>query len=358
MISDSHILSLTYRNVYVFIFPLHHHLHHFCSIFTHDIICRSCHTPSRPTVDNTTATPTRSRIYRSETGRRRSLERSHCFDYTDLSPTSDPTLLQLQLLQSTSSTHHPNHYPSQPDIQSNQTQQQQLASSHQRGFTPVPSSSGDEQATARDKGPQAAATGGRSKSSASGRSASPTIKVLQEYEQHLRNALAKGNDADTYSLNTFETILSQSMENVVAFMREVQSEIEAIRREESHYRSSDLDGMGIPGVATGARIKPHWARSYTLPSRGASLPPPGLLGSSTSDLYHTLRKSSAPVLDTLSVDYGHLLRPQSSFESTASDSKAYLTSSEVSTPLIFFLFSLSLSLSLFSFLYLSLLFIS
>ncbi|KAI1288248.1 Protein still life, isoform SIF type 1 [Halotydeus destructor] len=172
------------------------------------------------------------------------------------------------------------------------------------------------------------------------RSQSPTIKILQEYESHLRNALAKGADADTYSLNTFETILSQSMENVVALMKEVQSEIEAIRREESHFRSTgdDIGGSCSPfslhhhhhGRAASTTGRPHWARSYTLPSRGTSLPPCGLTGSSTGDLYGSTRKGSAPVLDTLSVD-GMLpascLRTQSSFEST--DSKCYLTSSEL-----------------------------
>lgn len=252
----------------------------------------------------------RSRLSRSEVGRRRSLERMQCFDY-DISPTTEP-LPRL-------------HASSEPA---------QSVKGSERGHlqtTPTPSSSGDENNghnNNRDSRSRVA------KQTASQRSASPTIKVLQEYEQHLRNALAKGNDADTYSLNTFETILSQSMENVVALMKEVQSEIEAIRREESHYRSTADEA-----VFTHRTGRPQWARSYTLPSRGTSLPPPGsLAGSSTGDLYHqvaNMRKQSAPLLDTLSVDGGgaagmHFLRPQSSFESTASDSKAYLTSSEVS----------------------------
>jgi hypothetical protein len=160
----------------------------------------------------------------------------------------------------------------------------------------------------------------------------------------LRNALAKGNDADTYSLNTFETILSQSMENVVALMKEVQSEIEAIRREESHYRSTSTADEAIFTQRSGRPQwdsfmgigRPPWTRSYTLPVRGTSLPPPGSV--TGGDLYHHLyRKGSAPLLhpnylDTLSVDGMHYLRPQSSFESTGSDSRAaYLTSSEVSS---------------------------
>lgn len=34
---------------------------------------------------------------------------------------------------------------------------------------------------------------------------------------HLRNTLAKGMDAESYSLHTFEALLSQSMENLGTF---------------------------------------------------------------------------------------------------------------------------------------------
>ncbi|XP_017861783.1 PREDICTED: protein still life, isoform SIF type 1 isoform X10 [Drosophila arizonae] len=43
---------------------------------------------------------------------------------------------------------------------------------------------------------------------------SPTSRLLMEYEMHLRNTLAKGMDAESYSLHTFEALLSQSMENL------------------------------------------------------------------------------------------------------------------------------------------------
>lgn len=43
---------------------------------------------------------------------------------------------------------------------------------------------------------------------------SPTSRLLQEYEAHLRSALARGLDAESYSLHTFEALLTQSMENV------------------------------------------------------------------------------------------------------------------------------------------------
>jgi hypothetical protein len=41
-----------------------------------------------------------------------------------------------------------------------------------------------------------------------------TSRLLLEYEMHLRNTLAKGMDAESYSLHTFEALLSQSMENL------------------------------------------------------------------------------------------------------------------------------------------------
>ncbi|XP_069967268.1 protein still life, isoform SIF type 1 isoform X15 [Bactrocera oleae] len=45
---------------------------------------------------------------------------------------------------------------------------------------------------------------------------SPTSRLLLEYEMHLRNTLAKGMDAESYSLHTFEALLSQSMENLAS----------------------------------------------------------------------------------------------------------------------------------------------
>lgn len=46
---------------------------------------------------------------------------------------------------------------------------------------------------------------------------SPTSRLLLEYEMHLRNTLAKGMDAESYSLHTFEALLTQSMENLGNF---------------------------------------------------------------------------------------------------------------------------------------------
>lgn len=47
---------------------------------------------------------------------------------------------------------------------------------------------------------------------------SPTSRLLQEYEAHLRSALARGLDAESYSLHTFEALLTQSMENVGEYL--------------------------------------------------------------------------------------------------------------------------------------------
>lgn len=47
---------------------------------------------------------------------------------------------------------------------------------------------------------------------------------------HLRNTLAKGMDAESYSLHTFEALLSQSMENLGNLFLQVVSTIYFICR--------------------------------------------------------------------------------------------------------------------------------
>lgn len=58
---------------------------------------------------------------------------------------------------------------------------------------------------------------------------SPTSRLLLEYEMHLRNTLAKGMDAESYSLRTFEALLTQSMENLGETTHDLQSERERER---------------------------------------------------------------------------------------------------------------------------------
>ena len=55
---------------------------------------------------------------------------------------------------------------------------------------------------------------GGSRSNQQQQATSPTSRLLLEYEMHLRNTLAKGMDAESCSLHTFEALLSQSMEDL------------------------------------------------------------------------------------------------------------------------------------------------
>ena len=45
----------------------------------------------------------------------------------------------------------------------------------------------------------------------------PVFRLLLEYEEHLRNTLEKGLDAESYSLHTFQALMSQSVENIGNF---------------------------------------------------------------------------------------------------------------------------------------------
>ncbi|XP_035224878.1 protein still life, isoform SIF type 1-like isoform X3 [Stegodyphus dumicola] len=119
----------------------------------------------------------RSRHYRSETGRRRSLERSLCLDMTDVdqSPPSDHFLYDNYVYATTPSSSNEN-------------------------------SDAGGQCVSSDEGPGHHAP--------THTPSSPTNRLLLEYEMHLRNALARGLDAESYSLHTFEALLTQSMENV------------------------------------------------------------------------------------------------------------------------------------------------
>lgn len=113
--------------------------------------------------------------HRSETGRRRSLERSLCLDLTDAdqSPPSDHFLYDNFCYATTPSSSNEN--SDAPYVSSDEA-----PGLHAPTHTP----------------------------------SSPTSRLLLEYEMHLRNALARGLDAESYSLHTFEALLSQSMENV------------------------------------------------------------------------------------------------------------------------------------------------
>lgn len=214
---------------------------------------------------------------------------------------------------------------------------------------------------------------------------SPTIKALQEYETHLRNMLARGNstEMENIAVNTLEALVSQSLENVVSLMREVQSELNAIELEEQQYRAEQAESNQQKASQQGqAELlrdqdkngKHYWARSYTLPSRHSlsapltankpqsvtGISPTARLGASTAsnlastnagslgfglnmsgllsgnDLYREMKKrSSTPFLDAIPMDNLAYLTGnwnQASFESN--DSRANLTWSEVSILLV------------------------
>lgn len=158
-------------------------------------------TSQRRVTSSTAAAATsrlRDREHRSESGRRRSLERGVGLDLADGSPPSDHFLYDNLC------------YATTPPSSSNET------SSDEEGL----------------HGAAAAAAAATAMAHRRHHEESPTSKLLMEYETHLRNALARGLDAESCSLHTFEALLTQSMENVVALMREVHVELEAIRKEE------------------------------------------------------------------------------------------------------------------------------
>lgn len=394
----------------------------------------------------------RSRLYRSETGRRRSLERSACVDLTDQSPPSDKLILdslrKAFVQQQQQQMHMQKVAQTQQQAQQANHLQQQMAAAAVAAVTPAmyrtatqlmsqTDASKSQTAThavgrsvqitsdAKPSGPGRDTTGTavpierspspHDKSGKNGstsnvatvaannlsqfltsrvlaatdkqqhsigadgqRSSSPTVRLLHEYESQLRELLARGNsvELENSSLHSFEALLSQSMENVVSLMREVQSELDAIRREEQQIRArsesnSAANSLGPtrPHSSAGIRTslasnaaalatasRSPWARSNTLPSRHslgvnangtASRSQPTLndaLGSTayglstnvlhapSADWTRSLRKrASAPYLfDQLTAPTAHdsLWAAQASFESN--DSRAFLTSSELS----------------------------
>ncbi|KAG0429756.1 hypothetical protein HPB47_023331, partial [Ixodes persulcatus] len=222
-------------------------------------------------------TASRDRQHRSESGRRRSLERSVGLDLADGSPPSDHFLYDNLC------------YATTPPSSSNE-------SSSDEGGHGVASS-----ADQRGRQPH---------------EESPTSKLLMEYETHLRNALARGLDAESYSLHTFEALLTQSMENVVALMREVHVELEAIRKEE-HALKTQPSLHGFRGLLEQRLAQSGKAGGLAAMAAAAS--------SSSLSRRSTLLSQAA---SSLSVESNHALFAQASVEST--DSRIYLTSSELS----------------------------
>ncbi|XP_077540486.1 guanine nucleotide exchange factor still life isoform X3 [Haemaphysalis longicornis] len=259
--------------------------------------------PSSGAQQHAPAPRLRDREHRSESGGRRSLERSVGLDLADGSPPSDHFLYDNLC------------YATTPPSSSNET-------------------SSDEGGGGADRGDRSdRASGLATPRRQASHEESPTSKLLMEYETHLRNALARGMDAESYSLHTFEALLTQSMENVapvyryreskekVALMREVHVELEAIRKEEQALKTQpSLHGFrGLLEQRLAAA-----SSSGGRPTSGASLSAAGSLSSRRS----TLLSSQAGTASSLSVESNHALFPQASLEST--DSRVYLTSSEMS----------------------------
>ncbi|XP_075751606.1 guanine nucleotide exchange factor still life isoform X4 [Rhipicephalus microplus] len=246
------------------------------------------HRRSVPSVTHGSTTPRlRDREHRSESGGRRSLERSVGLDLADGSPPSDHFLYDNLC------------YATTPPSSSND------------------SGSEDGDAAAGVSG-GAVASGLATPRRQPSHEESPTSKLLMEYETHLRNALARGMDAESYSLHTFEALLTQSMENVVALMREVHVELEAIRKEEQALKTQP-SLHGFRGL-----LEQRLAASSGRPSSaGPTLSAGGSLSSRRSTLLSQVGTASS-----LSVESNHALFPQASLEST--DSRVYLTSSEMS----------------------------
>lgn len=123
------------------------------------------------------------------------LERNRCTG--DMSPPSDNVIFDNQCYATTPSSSNGNSDMEQPG----QQQQQQHCQSRRCNGSGQAGGQYQQQQQQRDM--HSVSTPG-----------SPTSRLLLEYEMHLRNTLAKGMDAESYSLHTFEALLSQSMENL------------------------------------------------------------------------------------------------------------------------------------------------
>lgn len=161
-----------------------------------------------------------------------------------------------------------------------------------------------------DASPPTPARGGKEQSTKSTTDDRPSAAQLDEYERELRRRLLHGGDSQTNdALETFETLLKESMDDVATLMREVQQELTLIRAEERRFQSQSTQSLH--------RLSSAGLNSSTTPHR-------------------------SPVFDTLSID-GQLPFLPSFASSLVSASSAYhnayqswdrlagyLTSSEVS----------------------------
>ncbi len=106
------------------------------------------------------------------------------------------------------------------DFQNKRQQHQRMASppsdsggifdAHCFATTPSSSNGGNSDLEGDGGGGGGGGSGGGGRTTG----ASPTAQLLMDYEEHLRNTLEKGLDAESYSLHTFEALLTRSMENL------------------------------------------------------------------------------------------------------------------------------------------------
>lgn len=122
----------------------------------------------------------------------------------------------------------------------------------------------------------------------------PSQAQLEEYERELRRRLLHGGDSTTNdALETFETLLKESMDDVATLMREVQQELTLIRAEERRFQSQSTQSL------------------HRLSSAGIN------------SMTNTPRHHRSPVWDTLSIDGQLPFLPSFATASLASASSAY-----------------------------------
>lgn len=204
----------------------------------------------------------RDRTHRSMEGRRRSLERMQCVDLTDVSPTT----------------------PARNEKES------------------------------------------ASKNTATSDSDRPSAAQLDEYERELRRRLLHGGDSTTNdALETFETLLKESMDDVATLMREVQQELTLIRAEERRFQSQST--QSLHRISSAGLNNPHRSPVFDTLSIDGQLPfLPSFASSlvSASSAYHNAYQS----MDRLA---GYLTSSEVSDDDRASLTTAVSDDEEINT---------------------------
>ncbi|GAB6032814.1 hypothetical protein CHUAL_012017 [Chamberlinius hualienensis] len=166
-------------------------------------------------------------------------------------------------------------------------------------------------------------------SSTSGLPNSPTSRLLMEYEMHLRNTLARGLDAESYSLHTFEALLTHSMENLESIVAGVGSENKDRRKLNGNKRSLPQlksGNLGQKAQITNEINKIHERFRQQRPR--SSSPPMGK--SSTLPLTHSKSGMHFSTASLAAAVHEHNSIVQQASLESADSRLCYLTSSEIS----------------------------